>query len=237
VLPRDERRARRRELQALRRALGAAREAQAGPALLRERLAHLPETARVGGGFVLERLERREKKRERDAARACSRERITRISRRLRRTLRAAVARGPVDPAWLADAHHQLATRVTKAHATLEAAIGSGTDEALHTARLAVKRARYTTEALSGIEPAAQGGAAAGFAAVQEALGRIQDIALLRARLHTEARRIAGGPPAEALLAIERDLERERVRVLAGLPTLLRELPQPRPFGIIGPAA
>lgn len=237
VLPREERRARRRELHALRRALGAAREAQVGVALLRERLGHAPGAARIAGGFVLDRLGRRAARRERDAARACARPHLARISRRLRGTLHTALARGPVEPAWLPEAHARLAARVAKAHAVLAAALDAGTDEALHRARIAVKRTRYGIEGLAVLEPGARPAApAAALAGVQEVLGRIQDIALLRTRLAASRRRLTAASAA-ALEPLDQDLDQERDEALARLRARVRDLPPPSALRLLGPAA
>jgi CHAD domain-containing protein len=212
-LPGRRRRRARRALRDLRRALGPAREAQIGLDLLHERLQRLPPEARVAAALVQERLQRRLEALERRATGRCGPRDAGRVRRRLERAWPHPSAALGAESLRLQDARSRVGARRTRALAALGQATIRSTDEALHDARIALKRWRYALERLAAVDPATDTSEREWLATVQDALGRIQDLAVLRAHSARLKRlpEVSGTPGGmEGLRGLLRALEEER---------------------------
>ena len=183
ALRRRTRRRARRELKALRRALGPAREAFISLGLLGERLSDLAPEARHTIEDAHSILRSRVDRLEERAARLCVRSRTERVQRRLERAWSESTAGSDPASSWLSDARARVDLRRDRANAALREAADVGTDEALHAARVTVKRWRYALERLAAVDPAVDTSAHKWLKALQRTLGQVQDLADLRARI------------------------------------------------------
>jgi len=219
LLKRGARRRARRALRRLRRALGPVREAEVEAATLRERLENLPPAARDAATRLLASLERRIARGRPRAAERCAEDRIARIRRRIARAF--ARARTTEGGALLPSVAARLHARARGARDAVRAAAADPRDETLHQARLAAKRCRYALERLAAAGPPFDALTARAriepLVAVQEALGRARDLAMLRDRAQRYARKlgIAGhGAAASPLEPLLERLESERREAL-----------------------
>ncbi|HTO92159.1 MAG TPA: CHAD domain-containing protein [Candidatus Sulfotelmatobacter sp.] len=209
--PKGARRARRRARR-LRRDLATLRDLEVSDALLAERMIGATPAVRAALEPLLRDGEQRLERERADAAHVASRRRVRRVRDALERALgRAPSPAAPLDPRELADDH----VRATRERATLalETAWMSGEDRALHAARIRVKRWRYAIECRAALIPAHERAEPPAeptpspndpqvvkrLRQLQDLLGRIQDLAVLRERLESAARRAAlHARPAEA---------------------------------------
>jgi len=209
------RRARRRARR-IRRDLARLRDLEVLNAILREHAPAGPPEASAGLESVLADVTL-ELAAEREAApRAASRRRVRRVRRALERALRSPSSGSPGSPGnesrtprELADGH--VSAMREGAIQALEAGWASGEDRDLHAARIRVKRWRYAIECRAGLSsatPAPEAPHAPGeremlkrLRLLQESLGRIQDLSLVREYLEAAARRalLHGQPEAAAL--------------------------------------
>jgi CHAD domain-containing protein len=217
-LPRRRRRRARRTLRALRRALGSAREAQMGLNLLHERLQKLSPEARVAAALIQERLQRRLERLEWRAARLCSPRDAGRVRRRFERAWPDTAQAIGAESLWLEDARARVGSRRTRALAALREATSRTANDALHSARVALKRWRYAMERLAAVDPSTETSEYDWLTAVQEALGRIQDLAVLRAhsaRLNARPGDSGTEGRVEGLRGLQRALEEERAEYVS----------------------
>jgi CHAD domain-containing protein len=217
--PRARRRLR-REVRALRRRIGPTREREVMHAMLAARLDALPPSGRRVAADLLERLQRRVGRGRAAAARQARAPRIARLLRRLDRAAAVVEARAALRPGALDRAAGIADARRAAARDALAAGIARGADDALHRARIAVKRWRYAEECLRAAGVERPDVDPARLRALQEALGDLHDVAVLRDRLRREAdRRAARGAVADAaaLVGLVPGLERERRRALETL--------------------
>ena len=218
VLPPRRRRRARRALRQLRRALGPAREARICLKLLNERMGGLAPEARVAAGLVQSLLQRRLERLEGRAARRCARDERERLRSRFERAWEGtAPIMGPGTFA-LESARARLQLRRARARDTLRDAIKAPGDERFHAARLAVKRWRYVLERFAAAEPDTDRSEQRWLRSVQETLGRIQDLAVLRDCI---TRMYAPDTPAEpttlsaGVRGLLIDFEAERARCVS----------------------
>jgi CHAD domain-containing protein len=237
--PRRRRRAR-RALRGLRRSLGAAREAEVNATLLRGRLSGDASGPATELRIALARLERREDRARRRAARVCRRQVVEVALRRLRQAWRPLEACPPADGDLAAAARSWVGHRAAVARETLAEAVRSGDHERLHRARITLKRWRYGLEALAGGDAGLAGAPRERLEQVQGSLGAIHDLVVLRATLQELSRELAPqGPRVEAPLGgmiAALDLEfRHELAVLAARAASLAPasltLATPRPSG------
>jgi CHAD domain-containing protein len=204
----------RRCLRSLRRQLGRARERE----VLAEQLAVLlvgePLAIREAAILELQRLERRVDGDRERARRAVRPARVERLRLRLERCL-ATLA--PESDDLLSAARAR--TELRRAAAMDALARGSdGDDEALHRARIAVKRWRYQVEATAGD---GEGTRLTELRALQQCLGDLHDAVVLRDFISVRASRArAKGrvAHAEALSRLREKADQARWRALEGLP-------------------
>jgi CHAD domain-containing protein len=218
VVPASTWRRARRGLRSWRRPLGPARESQIGDTLLRERAATMELAPALEP--VLAALEKRRDRLVKSAARRSSRARLRRVRRRIERLWSRLEEQKPGFSDRVAAARPRIAQRLEIMTARLARARTAWSDDALHLARIAVKRARYALEWAEALgEPRDRRVAA--MRKIQEDLGRINDLAVLRSRLTRIARRT--GVKAALIEPLGRmtaalEFERaDRVRHLHGL--------------------
>ena len=210
---RDRRRAR-RSLRSLRRSLGPAREVRIALQLLSARITRLPPAGRVLSARLEERLKQRLPILERRAARSCARPAIERVRRRFERVWQRAEFTDLPEDTILMAAHARLTRRATRAEAALsETLAGERAEvEALHAARLEAKRWRYLLERHAVATADDDRSDQRWLKQIQDALGEIQDLAILRER----ATRMCGrddawtGPFPAALRVLLESSEAER---------------------------
>ncbi len=213
MLPRGRRRRARRALQALRRDLAAAREVGISVNVLRERFATLPAAARIAAALLQHGLEQHLERLEARAARGCARRVIGRVRRRFELAWQGAAAGEALGSAFLEAGRARLAQRRSRGRAVLREAVEGGANEQLHAARVAGKRWRYVLERLAAADPTTDVSERAWLEAVLDALGRIQDLAVLRERAVRLSPRLAppGGEGSwEPMRSLLESLEAER---------------------------
>jgi CHAD domain-containing protein len=183
-----------RAVAAVRRRVGATREREVLLAHLRERIESAPPAARVTLSGLLMRLERRVARGWESAGRRLGRPRLRQRLRGLARRLERSVRETAASPAGLGPALGQAAGRVDRrrreALAALARARTERTDAALHAARIAVKKWRYAEECAAAAEPGRHSAVVPGLRALQESLGAVHDLAVLRDALAAEAARL-----------------------------------------------
>jgi CHAD domain-containing protein len=199
----------RRALRKLRRSLGRAREAHASLVLLNEHWEELPSAARIVAEQVLATMQGRVERLDRRAAEVCTRRTVDRILRRVDRAWPDAGVWAGAGHAWLERAGTQTELRRERAEGALGGAREDASDDALHETRVAVKRWRYSVERLAAVAPDGRDSGRRWLKDVQNALGRIQDVRVLRERI---LRSVAGLDPPRL------------GDVLPGLPSLLAHL-------------
>jgi len=175
-----------RRLRRLRRAAGPLRDAEVMRDLLLRIAASLPHYSRLAVEDLARRIERQLLRRSAPAARAARKALVTKIARDLERSL-APRAHAHVRPigavAARADAIARVAQLERTARSTLASAIRDGKDDALHAARIAVKRWRYGVESLRALDRDSRAAAArrapalVETRALQRALGTLHDLA------------------------------------------------------------
>lgn len=137
-------------------------------------------------------------------------------------TDRAGRPAGAETRAIVARAYRKAARRLADAERRPE---GRGRDAALHSARKAAKRARYTAEAATGLPGPAAKKAGRRAKRLQKVLGDHQDAVLAAERIAAAARR--PGTPAEDAFVLGRLAEverREKADVLRTLPAVVRKV-------------
>lgn len=190
LAPRPARRTRRR-LRRLRRRLTPSRDLEVMSVVLREHLLRVPAAARVVLEGRLAKLERRRDRALGAAATIVTRERIARIRRGLLRAVRRATP-APTSP--LPQDLARAAVRSTRDRA-LPALVEAWTrrdDVSLHRARIRVKAWRYAREiaAETGADVAGPGAPEIPrLRALQQALGRVQDLVVTLRELDRLLRR------------------------------------------------
>ena len=207
VIPGARRRRARRALRGLRRRIGRAREAQVNTTLLERFLAESIGADPVAAALVLDRMRSRREKLEQRACAADSRSRAVRALRRVERAW-ASVATIGADPAWLEAAGVRLGRRAQSAQASLEEALERRDEDSLHRARIAIKRWRYSSEAMAIVSPETETPAGAWFRSIQESLGQIHDLAVLRAALERMKKRPLRVEPERAVTLLGALIER-----------------------------
>ena len=195
ILPPRRRQRVRRTLRRLRRALAPAREVRICLGLLDQRFGALDPEARVAAARLQDLLQRRLERLDGRAARRCARSDMERLRGRFERTWEATASVLGFGTAALEAARARLEVRRARARAALRAAVQDTADERLHAARLAVKRWRYLLERFAAAEPDVDRSEQRWLKSVQDALGRIQDLAVLRERI---TRMCPPGAPPEA---------------------------------------
>lgn len=218
-----------RRLRRLRRAAGELRDAEVMRELLMRIAANLSHYPRLAVEDLAHRTERRIARQARPTARAARRTRIDEIARGLERALRA-LARPAGAAASREDAQSRVDALERSARGALATAIRDPQDDALHAARIAVKRWRYGLESLRALDPEGsvaatrRAPALAETRALQRALGRLHDLAEVAeaiekriAQLMEKDRRAE----AEALQEARSVIARERENPLAELQGLV----------------
>lgn len=182
----------RKDLGRLRRALGAVREHEVHLELLSDLIAEESPGLQIAGRVLQSRLEARLERDRRDAARAAGTARIARILARVERASAGLSNRLAQTPATIADARARAGKREARARAALtELSPGGGGDDALHQARIAAKKARYTLECMTAIGVSEDGESVREFRRVQRQLGTVHDWATLLGWIDRErARRV-----------------------------------------------
>jgi CHAD domain-containing protein len=217
VLPGRRRRRARRALRALRRDLGPAREVEITLRLLRERFGALAADARIASTLLGDRLQQRAGRLEAQAARRCARRVVRRVRRRFELAWEGVVLDEGQGISFVEVGRARLARRRRRGRAALLEAAEGGINELLHTARVAAKRWRYMLERLAAADPATDTSEQVWLEAVQEALGRIQDLAVLRQRAVRLSPRLAPvdcGGSWEPMRSLLEGLEVERAEVV-----------------------
>ena len=234
-------RARRRAARAMRRlrqAVGPAGEAFASQQLLREGFPWSGPAERAIALEIERHAGRRREECEKRASEVCTRRR----GGRLRELYRDVWGDGEVcwepRPEDCEEAARRVASRDAIARQALRMGSALGTNEALHAARVAVKRWRYVADAMAPLLPADDGGTRGWLKSVQRALGHISDLGLLRAEVLRWARKHgaanAGPWKPEDLRPLLDFLDAERARhvddfrwLLTASPSLLGADPEP----------
>jgi CHAD domain-containing protein len=226
-LRRRSRRATLRALRRLRRRLGPVREAEMQVALLAERLATEPAEVSVASTRFLARLERRVARGRRRAVRAATPELIDRIAGRVARaagTLPERYASRSVPPA---ESLERLAASESAARSALDEAATRLDGDALHEARITIKKWRYALECLASAGYSAAGPSPGSLRAVQEVLGELHDRGLLHDLLLEEmarGRSAVDSVPAEPALRWIAGLESDHTRGVEKFRTRLDQL-------------
>jgi CHAD domain-containing protein len=223
-----------RGIRRLRRRAGLAREQEALAADLAGLLSARPPATRTAAAPLLERLARRVSRGRVRAARLVRRRRIGRLLARLDRALNGVAARAAGRPGWLDEVASRADRRRAAAQAALATALASGDDEALHRARLAVKRGRYAEECLVAVRArtAVPPAEPERLQELQEVLGRIHEAILLRDLLAREAgRRTVAGRAAAArhLSALAAAVQERKLASVRDLRRLAATAPAARP--------
>jgi CHAD domain-containing protein len=191
-LPRRRRRRAARALGRLRRAVGPVREARMTADLFERRLASLSPADRAVAEEIARYARRRLGKVERRWAGSFARRRVERVRARYEDAWPSGGRRGAPGPAWLEQACDRVARRRSLAGEALRGGVALGTDEALHAARVAVKRWRYASERLAAVVPATDASSHDWLKSVQRALGFVSDLHVLRAQVLRWARKHGG---------------------------------------------
>lgn len=189
----------------------------------------------MAAAFILERLGRRCDKGERAAAQACAAPAMDRVVRQLCGAFAAARLDSSAVEDWLGATHVRASTRVARARAAVQVALEDMGDEALHRARIAVKRARYMLERLAAVEHRADSALIAELQAFQELLGQVHDFAVVSERMMRIARPLAATEPeaARALDAIAERFETERQEALRKLRSLADRAGSAQPLRLL----
>lgn len=219
-----------RELLALlrdwRRRLGAVRDHEVLAAALRE-----PGFVAVGGKPAAALAGRLERLRDRERRGACAWLRPRRVRDLARRLFTLAAAVDRMDPASaLSAAERRCGRREALAIAALARAHGSEEDEVLHDARIALKRWRYSAEALGAYGSGLPAAARKALRVLQRDLGAIHDRAAAYEWLTTQAAESAAGNHprrAAAFSACAALAERQRREALRAFHSR-REAREPR---------
>jgi CHAD domain-containing protein len=217
-----ERRTTRRRVRRWRRRLSAARDLEViVEALGDDALAIGAAEAGALAGLRESMVARRDRNRLRIAAR-CTPARLARLRDRLDRLV-AGIAPAP-DAIARADRRRARTGRAVEA--ALAAARNTEDDDALHAARIAVKKRRYAEDAFAAGAGIPAGEASASARALQRALGAVHDRAQLRDHLLGRARRAADRSRPElasALQSVATRVEHSRIEAIARF----RSLAQP----------
>ena len=229
----------RRALRDLRRSLGPGGEVSASLALLAERWPHLGPDARAVALCVIARGRHRLGGLNARGAGICTRRKMERLQKQIEQAWPGLPSHA-ASSSWIEWACERLVIRRTRAQAALRQAQSTTTDDCLHSARIAIKRWRYGVERLEAVAPGGTEPGRPWFKTIQETLGRVQDLRVLRdhtirlmAGLDLPARRVA----LAGQLRLLEDLEAERSTrvaefrhvVASALPPLTRSLEKRAP--------
>lgn len=214
----------RRRLRQARRRLGPYREHEVSLARIEKELAQATAATAQVLATIAARLRSHGEPDRAHAAGAVSRGRVEKIIERVR----LAILRGPLtawdSPEALAAADQRVERRRRAAFAALDASLAEPSDEALHAARVAVKKWRYGVEAVEQLRGAGPDPVLSALRDLQELLGANQDRAVLARLLEREARRAAkrGDVPClHALLERSAALRAENLQEQRKLPAAL----------------
>jgi len=218
-----------KRLRRLRRAAGPLRDTEVQRELLMRIAASLPHYSRLAVEDLARRIEMQMLRRIGRAARAARKARLAKIDRALDRSLRSLE-----HPAGATVARANAIARVREmeqsARGALASAVRDRQDDALHAARIAVKRWRYGLESLraldggGGVATVRRAPALAETRSLQRGLGRLHDLAELREVIEKRIRQLLARErraEAEALQEALPVVEAERERPLAELQGLL----------------
>lgn len=204
ALPSSAWRRARRELKDLRRRAGRAREYEVFFAALTERLPRLDDETRAAVAALLRRIESRLDRHREQLARRVRPKRLGRKLRELR----------PPDetiaPPAIARALQRERRLEDAAREAISTALASPEDQALHQARIAVKKWRYVAESLGEAGVGLAPRPLEALRGLQESLGAAQDRATLRDEIGRWARRPSRAAAAAALGPLLEALEDER---------------------------
>ena len=221
----------RREARRMRRAFTDPRDLEMLRTEWRQRARGASGDLRLVLESMISRLERRIAAASTRTVRSVSRRRVGRLARAIERALASGDGRVVSAPA-LAD-RHVLAMR-ERALAALEHGFAEGSDEALHAARIRVKKWRYAEECEVALHrQRSSATVVAELRALQERLGRAHDLdvagqACLRRARKTERR---GLPSAtQTLRKLAGQLAREREEAVAEAQRLATTLRRPDPL-------
>ena len=240
LLPRRRRRRVARAMGELRRALGPAGEARMIVDLLDQRTeSRSPAGRGVALAIALHARQRLEKLTRRSTG-LCARRRIERMRATYEHLWPARGSGWDPGPSWFLHACDRVGLRRALAAGALREASALGSDEALHAARVAVKRWRYASERLEAVAPGADAATSLWLKSVQQALGRVSDLRVLRAAILRWAgkhgRALAGPAKPEPWGGLLEGLEAERAGCLVELRRLLAAQP-PAGGPAVAPAA
>ena len=149
--------------------------------LLHQRLPSLSGADRAIALEIARTAQRRLERIGKRSRRLCTRRRVQRLCARYEEVWRARGGRPDPGASRFRHACEQIGLRRARAGQALCEGSALGTDEALHAARVAVKRWRYASERLGAVVPAADGPTREWLKSVQQTLGRISDLRVLRA--------------------------------------------------------
>jgi CHAD domain-containing protein len=206
-----------RSLRRLRRSAGPLRDAEVTHELLARLAGNLPHYSKLAVEDLARRIERRMLRRTAPAARAARGVLLRKIARELDRSLRT-LARPIGAAASRASAIERVDQLERAARGALASAIRDRRDDALHAARIAVKRWRYGLESLRALDPDGSPAAkrrAPGLAetrSLQRGLGHLHDLAGLRMMIERRIQRL-----------LERERRAEAEALQQALPLITRE--------------
>jgi CHAD domain-containing protein len=181
----------RRALDRMRRALGDVREHEVHAGLLAKLLADAPPELASAGRALQSKLEARLDKEHARAAVAADAAEVARILARVERATAGVAARLAADASLIDRATARAQRREERARVALAALANGAGGEALHSARIEAKKARYTLECMNaiGVQKDKEGERA--FRRAQRELGTAHDWATLSAWIEQErARRV-----------------------------------------------
>lgn len=203
-----------RRLRNLRRAIGPVREHEVHAADLEGRAGLQTLAVRLALADPLAGLRRAVERGRRRAARRAAEPDVDRVLRRIPRAIAGLRARLTESPESLADARARLAGAEAGVREALARAHDALDDQALHEARIAVKKWRYALETFSEVAGVPAGSPdVKHLRAVQESLGTVHDRAVLRDLVAGWIRdlRVRGlATHADALRPLVLEIEAER---------------------------
>jgi CHAD domain-containing protein len=209
-----------RRLRDVTRATGAARDAEVQLGWVRSHRADLGRRLAPGLPWLLARLAQQQ-----DQAYAAIRRKVPpefrQLERRVRRGLSATLLdASPTAPAFAASTSRLIREHVTELEQELAAARAGPDADAIHAARIAVKRLRYLLEPLAGERPVLAG-TIESLKSLQDLLGELHDLHVLGAAL--------GVAVAEAAAERARRLHAVALRGAPSAPRARARQPGPRP--------
>ena len=234
-LPRRRRLRAVRAMRRLRRALGPLGEAWMIVNLLHQRASSLPRPDRAIALEIARSAQRQLEKLETRSRALCAKRRVKRLRALYEEVWPVRETRWGPGSSSYEHASDRVDLRRALASEALCNGSALGTDEALHAARVAVKRWRYASERLGAVVPTADASTREWLKSVQQTLGCVCDLRMLRTRI---VRWAAKHGPSDAEPAswggLLRSLEAERLECIVDLRRLLStqgltHLPVPAP--------